>query len=135
MRGDLSKITLGKFCYVHTGAVIHPPTKVFGKELKHLPVSIGDYVSLGEGSVIKAASIGSCVVIGKNAVVGERCILKDCCEIAPGAVVPSDTVIPPFTRWSGNPCKMEGVLNEGVWKKVEWDAENLFNIVNPNARK
>jgi len=52
-----------------------------------------------------ALSIGSFVKIGDGAVVSARCILKDCCEIAPGAILPPDTVVPPFTYWSGVPAR------------------------------
>ena len=34
---------------------------------------------------------------------GRRCVLKDCCRIEDGAVLPPDTVVPPFTIFGGNP--------------------------------
>lgn len=31
-----------------------------------------------------------------------RCIVKDCCIVAEGTVIPTDAVIPPFTRVSND---------------------------------
>lgn len=37
---------------------------------------------------------------------GERCILRDCCRVEDNSVVASDTVIPSFTSFAGNPARM-----------------------------
>ena len=34
---------------------------------------------------------------------GRRCVLKDCCAVADNAVLPPETVVPPFTLYSGSP--------------------------------
>ncbi len=41
-------------------------------------------------------------------------MLKDCCAIAPGTVLPPDTVVPPFTRFAGNPGRLVGELSEAT---------------------
>ena len=34
---------------------------------------------------------------------GRRCVLKDCCAVADNAVLPPETVVPPFTLYAGSP--------------------------------
>ena len=131
LRADVAKIALGKCCYLSQGAVLHPPCTVSAAGVGFLPMTIGDFVHFGSNAVVRAASIGSCVRIGEKAVLGERCILKDCCEVLPGAVIPADTVVAPYTRWGGNPAKMEGHLHESFSKMVEWEAEDLFAQLSP----
>ena len=36
---------------------------------------------------------------------GRRSVLKDCCAIADNTVLPPETVVPPFTLYSGSPGK------------------------------
>lgn len=78
---------------------------------------------IGEGAVVSAASIGSYVYIGKNAVIvsnfwkfqcchcssnwvlsncsqGRRCVIKDCCIIEDGAVVPPETTVASFMKFT-----------------------------------
>jgi dynactin-5 len=66
-------------------------------------VKLGDYVSIGAGSVVEAASIGNMVQIGRDCVVGALCILRDCVKIEDGSVVAPGTTIPSFSIYAGSP--------------------------------
>ncbi|CAH1794182.1 unnamed protein product, partial [Owenia fusiformis] len=103
IRGDLANVRIGRHCVITSKAVIRPPFKKFSKGVAFFPLSIGDHVFIGEGSVINAAQVGSYVHIGKNCIIGRRCVLKDCCAIADNTVLPPETVVPPFTLFSGSP--------------------------------
>ncbi|UYV82633.1 DCTN5 [Cordylochernes scorpioides] len=48
----------------------------------------------------------------KNCVIGKRCILKDCCMIADNTVLPAETVVAPFSIFSGYPGLHTGELPE-----------------------
>ena len=37
---------------------------------------------------------------------GRRSVLKDCCAIADNTVLPPETVVPPFTVFSGSPGRL-----------------------------
>ncbi|XP_023290826.1 dynactin subunit 5 isoform X1 [Orussus abietinus] len=104
IRGDLASVRTGRYCIISKNVVIRPPFKKFSKGIAFFPLQMGDHVFVGERAVVNAAVVGSYVYIGKNAVIGRRCILKDCSYIEDGAVVPPETVIPSFTRFSGNPA-------------------------------
>jgi len=41
-----------------------------------------------------------------------RCILKDCCTIADNTILAEDSVVPPFTIFSGSPGTPQGELSE-----------------------
>lgn len=43
---------------------------------------------------------------------GRRCVLKDCCKILDNTVLPPETVVPPFTVFSGCPGLFSGELPE-----------------------
>ncbi|CAB4054669.1 Dynactin subunit 5 [Lepeophtheirus salmonis] len=69
-------------------------------------------VKESQGSVINSAFINSYVYIGKNVVIGRRSILKSCCMIEDNTILPPETVVPSFTRYSGSPGKRIGELPE-----------------------
>lgn len=41
----------------------------FGRIFSYYPMKIGDHVTIGEGSIVEAATIGSHVTIGKNCII------------------------------------------------------------------
>ncbi|KAJ2745496.1 hypothetical protein GGI20_002100, partial [Coemansia sp. BCRC 34301] len=105
IRGDLRRsgpqhqasVLIGRFCTLGPFSVLRPPYKTYKGVFSYYPLKIGDFVDIGENSVIEAASIGSYVRIGKNCVVGRFAIIKDCCVLEDGAVVAPNTVVAPFS--------------------------------------
>ena len=106
IRGDLAYIRIGRYCILEEGAVVRPPSKRFTKGFHFIPQNIGNYVHVGQNSVIEAAQIGSYVMVGKNCVISPLCILRDCCEIMDNSVLAPGTVVPPFSRYGGVPAKL-----------------------------
>ncbi|KHJ44996.1 bacterial transferase hexapeptide repeat protein [Trichuris suis] len=103
IRGDLGHVYVDRHCVVSEGVILRPPLKAFSKGTAFLPMKIGEYVYIGENSIVCSAQIGSCVHIGKNCVLSRCSILRDCCYIADDSVVSPDTVVPPFAIMKGNP--------------------------------
>lgn len=99
LHGDLGKINIGKLSVIGSSVVLQPPTAPSNRcvsgcvraaiprplawlhcfhtcsKLPFLHMNIGDYVMIGDGSVIRACDIRSCIRIGSNCVVvrGLRC--------------------------------------------------------------
>ncbi len=135
LRADMAKITLGKHCFVGRKVVLRPASGVFAWGVGFLPLTVGDFVTFGDECVVRAASIGSCVVVGIGCVLGERCIVRDCVQILDGAVIPPDTVLPPYTCWAGNPARLVKSLPESVSRTFEWKAEILYQQLTGEGTK
>ena len=58
---------------------------------------------------------------------GRRCVLKDCCYIEDNSVLPPETVVPTFTRYSGSPAKRVGELPENTQDIMVDFTKNYYN--------
>ncbi|KAJ1547980.1 hypothetical protein HK096_007997, partial [Nowakowskiella sp. JEL0078] len=110
VRADLKRaggsqvvIAIGRYCSFGQRAVIRPPYKTYKGIFSYYPTKIGDYVHIGDDSVVEAAQIGTHVIIGKNCVIGRFAIIKECCRILDNTVIPPNTVVPSFSVYGGNP--------------------------------
>jgi dynactin-5 len=122
LRGDLADISIGRNCVIGKNVELQPCQRVFKGELTYFPLRTGDFVHIGDHSIVKALVIGSAVDIGPNVVIGPNCILSDCCRIEAGSVLAPSTVVPPFTVYAGRPAHFYDELPE-CWK--EWHTTNL----------
>jgi dynactin-5 len=110
-------------------------------------MKISDYVSIGENSVIEAASIGNMVQIGKNCVIvrskqdllvmayvlitsrleqGRFTIIKDCAIIQDDTVLAPGTVVPSMTVFGGSPGVLMGDIPESYPEILEAAALNYY---------
>ncbi|KAL3318242.1 Dynactin subunit 5 [Cichlidogyrus casuarinus] len=112
IRGDLANIKIGSYCVIGKNTIIRPPFRKFSKGVSFFPLNIGDYVIIGEDSIVNAGQVGSFVHIGKNCVIGRRCMLKDSCAILDNTVLPPETTVPAFSVFAGNPGRMVAELPE-----------------------
>ncbi|POY72392.1 hypothetical protein BMF94_4696 [Rhodotorula taiwanensis] len=119
-------LAMGKYCNIGEGVVLRPPYKTYKGVFSYYPMKIGDLVTIGAGSVVEAATIGTGVEIGKNCIIGSLAILKDFCKVADGAVVGPGTVVPSLTEWSGSPAILTGQLPESTPEAVEAKAKAFY---------
>ena len=144
LRGDLAKISIGRFTTLGPHAILRPPHRLMRDEdadtiadrtrsrkggaaddagdaapaaavrLVFLPVHVGSHVDIGARAVVEAARIGNGVTIGAGAIIGKSSILSDYVTVAPGAIVPPDTVAPPFALLHGVPAEIVGAMPESA---------------------
>ncbi|CEQ40741.1 SPOSA6832_02372 [Sporobolomyces salmonicolor] len=129
--GGTVVVAMGKYCVVGEGTVLRPCYKTYKGVFSYYPMKIGDYVSIGPGSVVEAASIGTGVEIGKGCIVGPLAILKDYSRIADGAVVGAGTIVPSLTEWSGSPARPTAQLPESTPELVEAKAKAFYSRFQP----
>ncbi|KAJ3823502.1 dynactin subunit p25 [Lentinula raphanica] len=151
IRGDLRRsgpghavvISLGRYCVVGEGCVMRPPYKTYRGAFNYYPMKVGDYVHIGAGSVIEAATIGNYVQIGKNCIIvsvfllghlGKFTIIKDCARIADNTVVPPNTVIPALSLFAGSPGRFVEDLPESTQDIVEVHTKQYYSRFQPLDR-
>ena len=109
---------MGRYCFLSTGAVLRPPSKLHRGVWSHHPLKMGDGVFVGPGCVVEAASVGSNVWIGKGAVVGKMALLRDNVRVLEGTVIPAGMVVGVGSVVGGRPARIVGEVGVG-WEGVD----------------
>jgi len=98
LRGDVNSIRIGNHVNIQDGSVLHT---LYEKST----VEIGDYVSIGHNVTVHGAKINNYALIGMGSTLLDYAEVGEGAIIAAGALVLSNTIIPPFTLWAGVPAK------------------------------
>jgi carbonic anhydrase/acetyltransferase-like protein (isoleucine patch superfamily) len=98
LRGDVNSIRVGNHVNIQDGSVLHT---LYQKSI----VEIGDYVSIGHNVTVHGAKIDNYALIGMGAILLDYAVVGEGAIVAAGALVLSNTIIPPYTLWAGVPAK------------------------------
>jgi len=112
LRGDVNSIRIGNHVNIQDGSVLHT---LYEKST----VEIGDYVSIGHNVTVHGAKINNYALIGMGATLLDYAEVGEGAIVAAGALVLSNTKIPPYTLWAGVPAKFV--------KNVEPEQTNEMN--------
>ena len=112
LRGDVNSIRIGNHVNIQDGSVLHT---LYQKST----VDIGDYVSIGHNVTVHGAKINNYALIGMGAILLDYAEVGEGAIVAAGALVLSNTKIPPYTLWAGVPAKFV--------KNVEPEQTNEMN--------
>lgn len=104
IRGDINEIIIGKASSIQENAVLHVAS--------NLPLTIGDYVTVGHGAILHGCTIEDNVLIGMNAVVLDGAKIGAGSIVGAGAVVKEGMVVPPRSLVVGLPGKIVKTLDD-----------------------
>lgn len=80
VRGDVHYISIGNYCNIQDGAVIHCT-------YKKAPTEIGDFVNIGHQALVHGCTLQNHILIGMGAIVMDHAVVEDYVIVAAGAVV------------------------------------------------
>jgi phenylacetic acid degradation protein len=117
IRGDYGEIVIGRGTSIEENCVIHSrPDQI---------TRIGDYVTVGHGSIIHTAIIHDYVVIGMGSIISDWAVVGEWAAIAEGAVVTQSTDIPPGKVAVGVPAKVTGDVKK-EWKELWGSYKHVY---------
>ncbi len=122
VRGDLSHIEIGERTNIQDGCLLHTT---------HLPLIIGNDVTVGHGAILHSCDIGAGTLIGMGAIVLDAAKIGENCIIGAGTLIPPGKVIPARSVVMGNPFKItRNVTNEDLANNAEGVAHYVQQIKN-----
>ena len=118
VRGDIDRIVIGAGTNIQDLSVVHTS--------KGFICSIGNYVSVGHGSVIHGCTIGDNTIVGMGSVIMNGAVVGENCIIGAGSVIPPGKRIPAGSVAVGNPARVTRTLTE---KDIRHNMDNALRYV------
>jgi carbonic anhydrase/acetyltransferase-like protein (isoleucine patch superfamily) len=131
LRGDVTKITIGKNTNIQDNTVIHGtrPNHAQNKTgSEGAPVIIGDNVTIGHGAIIHACIIEDNTFIGMGSIIMDLARVEEYGMLAAGAVLTPGKIIKSGQIWAGNPAKYFRDLNESERNYIKISANNYAEL-------
>lgn len=119
VRGDVSKITIGRNTNVQDGSVLHG-------QLNEHDVRVGDNVTIGHQAIVHGCVVEDDVLIGMGARVLNGSVIGCGSIVAAGAVVLEGTKIPEGSLVAGVPASVRRKLSPNDREKIQTTAEHYI---------
>lgn len=116
LRGDCGAIHVGQGTNIQDNCVLHDQ------------ISIGKFCTIGHGAVVHGCTLGDCCLVGMGAVVLSGAKIGDNCLIGAGAVVTGKTVAPAGSLLLGNPARIVKKLSPRQRQEIRWNAEHYIAL-------
>lgn len=110
LRGDSGCITIGEGSNVQDNCIIHEKT------------TLGRYCTVGHGAILHGCTVGDGCLIGMGSIVLDGAVLEEGCLVGAGALVTGKTHAPAGSVLLGNPAKVVKQLNEEQKEKNRQNA-------------
>jgi len=114
VRGDRSRITIGRCTNVQDCCVIHSPER--------FPVRIGDFVTVGHGAKLHGAEIGDNTLVGMGAILMNGTKVEGDSIIAAATVLTENTIVPRGSLVVGIPGKIVRKLSSEEIESIKQNA-------------
>ncbi len=94
LRGDSGAITVGQGTNIQDGAILHEKT------------TLGKYCTVGHGAIVHGCTVGDNCVIGMGAIILNGAVIGNDCIIGAGALVTGKMNAPDGSLIIGSPAKV-----------------------------
>lgn len=131
VRGDKNKVRLGALSNIQDRAVISTVTSLasgFPSE-----VTIGSYVTIGQGALLTSCIVEDFVQVGAGAIIEEGSVVEKFAIVAPGAVVVAGTLVPAKQLWAGNPAAYIRDVSEEEEEHAEKSAKAISLLASDHS--
>lgn len=123
VRGDGKKVTIGENTSIGDRSLIH-----IAKIQSDNSTTIGNYVTVGSGAIIHAATVGDYSNIGPSAQVLDGAKVGKHCILTPGSVLGMNKEIPDGELWSGAPAKKIRALTKEELEFVQESPGDVLEL-------
>jgi gamma-carbonic anhydrase len=128
LRGDVNKVTIGDKTSIGDRAVVHV-AKIQGD----FPTDIGNFVTIGAGALVHAATLKDSVIIGESAQVLDGSVVESNSIVAPSSVVTPGTTVTGGQLWAGSPARMVRALTEAEIAGIAERASDTVLLASKHA--
>ncbi|HDR04375.1 MAG TPA: gamma carbonic anhydrase family protein [Candidatus Marinimicrobia bacterium] len=118
IRGDINSISIGEFCNIQDGSIIH---------VDHdFPTIVGSGVTVGHGAIIHGCEIKSNSLIGMGATILNGAVVEEGAIVAAGALVKEKFTVPARTLAAGVPAKIIRPVSDIEYQAILKSAKHYY---------
>lgn len=122
IRGDVNYVRIGNRTNIQDGCVLHVARETY-------PLIIGDEVTVGHNVTLHACTVRSRCLIGMGAIIMDGVEVGENSIIGAGALVTSQTIIPPGSMVLGAPAKVKRELTQQEIQNILDSAANYASDI------
>lgn len=116
LRGDSGTIRVGEGTNIQDACVVHDA------------VTLGRFCTVGHGAIVHGCTIGDNCLIGMGAIVLSGAVLGDHCMVGAGALVTGKMQAPAGSLLLGSPAKVVRALTEAELAHLKESAESYIRL-------
>lgn len=116
LRGDSGTITVGEGTNIQERCVLHEKT------------TLGSYCTVGHGAIVHGCTIGNECLVGMGAIILDGAVIGDRCIIGAGALVTGKMNAPAGSMILGSPAKIVKELTEEQMAQLRSNAEHYIEL-------
>ena len=116
LRGDSGTITVGEGTNIQERCVLHEKT------------TLGKYCTVGHGAIVHGCTIGDECLVGMGAIVLDGAVIGDRCIIGAGALVTGKMNAPAGSMILGSPAKVVKELTNEQMAQLRSNAEHYIEL-------
>ena len=116
LRGDSGAIRIGEGTNIQDGAVLHDAT------------TLGKFCTVGHGAIVHGCTVGDYCLIGMGAIVLSGAVIGDRCMVGAGALVTGKMNAPAGSLILGSPAKVVRPLTEAELAHLKESAEDYIRL-------
>lgn len=116
LRGDSGTITVGEGTNIQERCVLHEKT------------SLGKYCTVGHGAIVHGCTIGDECLVGMGAIILDGAVIGDRCIIGAGALVTGKMNAPAGSMILGSPAKVVKELTNEQMAQLRTNAEHYIEL-------
>ena len=117
VRGDVNYIRIGSRTNIQDGTIIHVTRKTN-------PTIIGSNVTIGHAALLHGCTLGDGCFIGMRATLMDGVVVESGGQVAAGALVTPNKIVPSGQLWAGSPAKYFRDLTSEEKAFIDISAEN-----------
>ena len=115
LRGDEGTICVGEGTNIQDNAVVHEKT------------TLGKFCTVGHGAIVHGCTVGDFCLIGMGAIILSGAVLGEGCMVGAGALVTGKTNAPAGSLLLGSPAKVIRPITEEERQHIEKNAQDYIN--------
>ena len=116
LRGDSGTIAVGEGTNIQDGCILHDKT------------TLGKFCTVGHGAIVHGCTVGDYSLIGMGSIILGGAVLGDNCMVGAGALVTGKMVAPAGSLLLGSPAKVVRELTEAELAHLKQSAEDYIRL-------